>query len=120
MKKFILIFVLAVFAGLSSFSQVTKADLTKAMADLNITEASFESFGFNNLHSFYTDGTNKKISSVYKKVNGVWTNKVSFGENGVVLESAKDGVESSRMFFPYANISYFEMTTTGFYITLKN
>ncbi|MBN2779276.1 MAG: hypothetical protein JXR36_16720 [Bacteroidales bacterium] len=120
MKKFILIFVFAIIASFTSFSQVTKADLTKAMAELNITEASFESLGFNNLHSFYTDGTNKKISNVYKKVNGEWTNKVYFADNGVVLESAKNGVETSRQFFPYTNISYFEMTTTGFYITLKN
>ena len=120
MKKLFLFAAFIVAISIVSFSQVTKADLVKSMADLKITEASFESMGINNLHSFYVDGTNKKTSNVYKKINGEWTNKIAFLENGVVLESAKSGVETSKTFFPYSNISYFEMTTTGFYITLKN
>lgn len=120
MKKLLIVLCVFMAVSFSAMSQVTKTDLVKMMNELSITEDKFEKIYIYNTITFYTDGTSKNTYAQYSKVNGDYTNSLGFYDSGIVLLSKKNGVEDGRYIYPYASISYVEMTKTGIWIYLKD
>ncbi len=119
MKKIFLSFLMILVFGLLSFSQVTKADVTKMMNEIGITSDNIEKLYVYNTQVFYTDGTYTRSYSTYSEENGEYTNSVGIYDSGIVLMSKKNGEDYSRYIYPYTSISYIEMTKTGLWIYLK-
>jgi hypothetical protein len=120
MKKLFIVLCVFMAVSFSAMSQVTKSDLVKMMNEISTTEDKFEKIYIYNTVTFYTDGTSKSTYAQYSKVNGEYANSIGFYDSGIVLLSKKNGVDDGRYIYPYASISYVEMTKTGIWIYLKD
>lgn len=106
MTKLMKIFVFAAFfaCGIStiSFAQITKADVKNMFTMQKTTTSAIKEVYANNDKVFYTDGTSRYRSTVYKK------NKLIITESGLVLYKQGTGVQ----FYPYSAMKSLYVGTT--------
>ncbi len=119
MKKLFLLGICMLGISFLSHAQVTKADFQQLMTEIGTSVDQIENIMIMNVIQFFNDGTHKHNYEMYEKENGEYTNKIALYDNGIAIQSQKNGVENSRFFYPYESISYFTLTKTGLNIYLK-
>ena len=104
MKQLLLTAVLAlVFAG-TSYSQYSKEEVNKMLAEFGTTEASIKTLYVGNVKEFYTSGNNKYTYDKYKGTYDGGTNKFFIDAQGVTVKSYKEGALAGVRTFNYKYI----------------
>lgn len=120
-KPFIIIasfflFTLGVANSTQAQSEINKAQIESYFKELGISMSDIKSFYIKNHVQAYKDESIKRLATKYI----VPEDKLALANGGIKHYYYKGGKLQSISFYPYSSISYFQVSKTMIYITLKN